>query len=160
MQSHEQAASRSAAAQAAVARDSAALATAIKQLDVLKGDLAQAQATLAHGEALRDQAELNLSYTTIIAPTDGVVGNRTLRVGQYVQAGTQLMSVVPLQAAYIVANYKETQLTDVRPGQAVEVSVDMFPDLTFQGHVDSIAPASGQEFALLPPDNATGNFTK
>jgi multidrug efflux pump subunit AcrA (membrane-fusion protein) len=90
----------------------------------------------------------------------GVVGNRTLRVGQYVQAGTQLMAVVPTAAAYIVANYKETQLADVRPGQPVEISVDMYPGVTVRGHVDSVAPASGQQFALLPPDNATGNFTK
>src|SRR6202000_145174 len=90
----------------------------------------------------------------------GVVGNRTLRVGQYVQAGTQLMSVVPVEGAYVVANYKETQLTDVREGQAVDIEVDMFPGKVVHGHIDSIAPASGQEFALLPPDNATGNFTK
>jgi membrane fusion protein, multidrug efflux system len=160
VQNAQQAASRTAASRAAVARDSAALETAIRQLGVLKGELAQAQATLAHDEALRDQAELNLSYTTIVSPVDGVVGNRTLRVGQYVQAGTQLMAVVPTQAAYIVANYKETQLTDVRPGQSVEIGVDMFPGVSLKGHVDSIAPASGQEFALLPPDNATGNFTK
>jgi membrane fusion protein (multidrug efflux system) len=87
-------------------------------------------------------------------------GNRTLRVGQYVQAGTQLMAVVPTHAAYIVANYKETQLTKVRPGQPVEIKVDMFPGQVFRGRVDSLSPASGQEFALLPPDNATGNFTK
>ena len=109
---------------------------------------------------MQRQAELNLSYTDIVSPVDGVVGNRTLRVGQYVQAGTQLMSVVPVAGAYIVANYKETQLTDVQPGQAVEIEVDMFPGTVVSGHVDSIAPASGQEFALLPPDNATGNFTK
>ena len=109
---------------------------------------------------MQDQAELNLSYTTIVAPIDGVVGNRTLRVGQYVQAGTQLMSVVPVAGAYVVANFKETQLTDVREGQAVDIAVDMFPGQVVHGHVDSIAPASGQEFALLPPDNATGNFTK
>ena len=160
VQNAQQAAARTAAARAAVARDTAVLATAIRQLDVLKGELVQAQAALVRDESLRDQAELNLSYTTVVSPVDGVVGNRTLRVGQYVQAGTQLMAVVPVQAAYIVANYKETQLTDVRPGQAVEIDVDMFPDLTFKGHVDSLAPASGQEFALLPPDNATGNFTK
>jgi membrane fusion protein (multidrug efflux system) len=77
-----------------------------------------------------------------------------------VQAGTQLMSVVPVAGAYVVANYKETQLTDVREGQQVDIAVDMFPGHTVHGHVDSIAPASGQEFALLPPDNATGNFTK
>ena len=116
--------------------------------------------TLVRDEALLRQAELNLSYTNIVSPADGVVGNRTLRVGQYVQAGTQLMAVVPTAAAYIIANYKETQLTNVRPGQPATIEVDTFPGMTFTGHVDSIAPASGQEFALLPPDNATGNFTK
>src|SRR3984893_7281401 len=109
---------------------------------------------------MEHQAELNLSYTTITAPVDGTVVVRTLRVGQYVQAGTQLMAVVPLQAAYVVANYKETQLTDVRPAQSVTIDIDTFPRITVHGRVDSLAPASGQEFALLPPDNATGNFTK
>jgi membrane fusion protein (multidrug efflux system) len=160
VQNAQQAASRLSAGRAAVARDTASLQNATSQLDVLKAELAQAQATVSRDEALRSQAELNLSYTTILSPVDGVVGNRTLRVGQFVQAGTQLMAVVPLAAAYIVANYKETQLTDVRPGQPVAISVDTFPGITFNGHVDSIAPASGQEFALLPPDNATGNFTK
>jgi membrane fusion protein (multidrug efflux system) len=159
-QNAQQAASRIAAARAAINRDSAALTTALKQVDLLKAEVAQAQATLAHDEAVQRQAELNLSYTAIVSPVDGVVGNRTLRVGQYVQAGTQLMSVVPIAGTYIVANYKETQLTDVRPGQKVEIDVDMFPGTLVSGHVDSIAPASGQEFALLPPDNATGNFTK
>ncbi len=159
-QNAQQAASRIIAARAAVTRDTAALATALKQIDLLKAELAQAQAAAAHDEAVQRQAELNLSYTSIISPVDGVVGNRTLRVGQYVQAGTQLMSVVPLAGTYIVANYKETQLTDVHPGQKVEIDVDMFPGAVVSGHVDSIAPASGQEFALLPPDNATGNFTK
>src|SRR5262249_61743883 len=89
-----------------------------------------------------------------------VVGSRTLRVGQYVQAGPQRMAVVPVASAYVIANYKETQLTNVRPGQPATVEIDTFAGVTFKGHVDSIAPASGQEFALLPPDNATGNFTK
>ena len=160
VQNAQQASSRIAAARASVARDTASLSTAVTQLDLLNAEIAQAQATLARNEAVQRQAELNLSYTTIVAPVDGVVGNRTLRVGQYVQAGTQLMSVVPMAAAYIVANYKETQLTDVRAGQPVVIDVDMFPGITVRGHVDSIAPASGQEFALLPPDNATGNFTK
>jgi len=108
----------------------------------------------------RDLPALNLGYTTITAPVDGTVGLRTLRVGEYVQAGTQLMAVVPLQAVYIVANYKETQLTDVRSGQKATVDIDTFPGTTVHGYVDSLAPASGEEFALLPPDNATGNFTK
>ena len=129
-------------------------------MEMLRAQLAKARAVLAHDRAVQDQAELNLSYTTIVAPVDGVVGNRSLRAGQYVQAGTQLMAVVPVNGVYIVANFKETQLTDVHAGQKVTVDVDMFPGTTVKGHVDSIAPASGQEFALLPPDNATGNFTK
>ena len=127
---------------------------------MLKAEIAQAVAASARASALQRQAELNLGYTTITAPIDGVVGNRSLRVGQFVQAGTQLMSVVPVEGAYVVANYKETQLTDVHEGQAVDIAIDMFPGKVVHGHVDSIAPASGQEFALLPPDNATGNFTK
>lgn len=133
---------------------------ATKQVALLNAQVAQATAALKHDLAVQHQAELNVSYATVVAPVDGIVGNRTLRVGQYVQAGTQLMSVVPTTAAYVIANYKETQLTDVRRGQAVEIEVDMFPGRTYHGHVDSLAPASGQEFALLPPDNATGNFTK
>lgn len=159
-QTAQQAASRVAVARAAIVRDTAALAAAVKQLDLLKAELAQARATLAHDQAVQQQAELNLSYTAITSPVDGVVGNRSLRIGQYVQAGTQLMAVVPLVGTYIVANYKETQLTDVHAGQPVAIDVDTFPDALVTGHVDSIAPASGQEFALLPPDNATGNFTK
>ena len=160
VQNAQQAASRSAGARAAVARDKAALETAMRQTGVLKAELAEAEATRARDDALESQAELNLSYATIAAPVDGVVGARTLRVGQYVQAGTQLMAVVPVSAAYVVANYKETQLADVRPGQPVDIAIDTFPGQIFHGRVDSVAPASGQEFALLPPDNATGNFTK
>jgi membrane fusion protein, multidrug efflux system len=160
VQNAQQAQSRIAAAQAAIARDTANLASALKQVDLLKAEIVQANAALARAEAVQSQTQLNLEYTTIVAPIDGVVGNRSLRVGQYVQAGTQLMSVVPVSGAYVVANFKETQLTDVRDGQAVDIAVDMFPGRKVHGHVDSIAPASGQEFALLPPDNATGNFTK
>jgi membrane fusion protein (multidrug efflux system) len=152
--------SKIASAEATRARDTANLTSATKQVDLLKAEIVQAEAALARAQALQSQAELNLSYTAITAPIDGVVGNRTLRVGQFVQAGTQLMSVVPARGAYVIANYKETQLTDVHEGQAVEIAVDMFPGQLVRGHVDSIAPASGQEFALLPPDNATGNFTK
>lgn len=140
--------------------DIAVVAAAEKQIGVFEAQLAQANATLAQQQAMEHQAELNLSYTAITAPVDGTVGVRTLRVGEYVQAGTQLMAVVPLQAVYIVANYKETQLTNVRPGQPATIDIDTFPGAKIHGHVDSLAPASGQEFALLPPDNATGNFTK
>ena len=160
VQNAQQASARVQAARANVARDRAALANATKQLDVLKAELAQAHANLLRAQASLDQAGLNLSYTIIVAPTDGQVGNRTLRVGQYVQAGTQMMAIVPRDASYIVANYKETQLTDVHAGQPVDIEVDMFPGQMFRGRVDSVAPASGQEFAVLPPDNATGNFTK
>jgi membrane fusion protein (multidrug efflux system) len=146
--------------QAALAHDQAGIGVALKQVDVLRAQVVKAEATLAQRQAMQHQAELNLSYTVITAPIDGTVGVRTLRVGQYVQAGTQLMALVPLQAVYVSANYKETQLTDVRPGQPVTIGVDMFPDTVVHGHVDSIAPAAGQEFSLLPPDNATGNFTK
>ena len=160
VQNAQAATAKIAVARAAVDRDTASLAAAQKQIELIAAELAQAQAAIAHDEAVQRQAELNLSYTTITAPVDGVVGNSKLRVGQFVQAGTQLMAVVPLADTYIVANFKETQLTDVKPGQKVEVEVDMFPGIAVEGHVDSIAPASGQEFALLPPDNATGNFTK
>jgi membrane fusion protein, multidrug efflux system len=160
VQNAQQAQARIAAANATLARDTANLASALKQVDLLNAEIVQTKAAAAHAEAVEDQAGLNLGYTTIIAPIDGVVGNRTLRLGQFVQAGTQLMSVVPVEGAYVVANYKETQLTDVREGQAVDITVDTFPGQIVHGHVDSIAPASGQEFALLPPDNATGNFTK
>jgi len=160
VQNAQQAQSRIAGAQAAIQRDNANLVSAVKQVDLLKAEIVQAEATLARAQALQNQAELNLSYTTITAPIDAVVGNRTLRTGQFVQAGTQLMSLVPATGAYVVANFKETQLTDVHQGQAVEIAVDMFPGRRVHGHVDSLAPASGQEFALLPPDNATGNFTK
>jgi membrane fusion protein (multidrug efflux system) len=145
---------------AGLAQAKAALAAARQQVDVLQAAQVKAAAQLAHFQAAEQQAELNLEYTVLKAPEDGTIGARTLRVGQYVQAGTQLMAVVPLDAVYIVANYKETQLTHVRPGQAVEVSVDTFPDEVIHGHVDSVSPATGLQFALLPPDNATGNFTK
>ncbi len=160
VQNAQQAASRIAASLAGVQRDEAALLSATTQVGLQRAELAQAHAALAHSQAAQAQAVLNLGYATITSPANGTVGNRTLRVGQYVQAGTELMSVVPAAAAYVVANFKETQLTDVRPGQPVIIRVDMFPGRPYHGRVDSLAPASGQSFALLPPDNATGNFTK
>jgi membrane fusion protein (multidrug efflux system) len=154
------AASNIAVSRATIARDAAGLETARRQIDVLKAEVEQAEAGLGRAQAGAKQAELNFAYTSIAAPVDGVVGARTLRIGQYVQAGTPLMAVAPIASAYVVANYKETQLTDVRAGQKVAVEIDAYPGRVFRGHVDSLAPASGQEFALLPPDNATGNFTK
>lgn len=136
------------------------LLAAQRKVDVLSTDRAKAVAQLDRARAVEQQAALNLSYTRITAPVDGTVGARSLRVGQYVQAGTQLMAVVPLDAVYVVANFKETQLTNVRNGQPVEVEIDSFRGAKLRGHVDSLSPASALEFALLPPDNATGNFTK
>ena len=147
-------------AQAALERDRAALVAAEKKVPVLQTQREQAVAQRERAAAAQHQAELNLSYTQIVAPVDGTVGARTIRVGQFVTSGTQLMAVVPLHSVYVVANFKETQLTHVRAGQPVEVKVDSFPDVEIKGHVDSISPASGLEFSLLPPDNATGNFTK
>ena len=138
----------------------AGLLAANKKVEVIATQRAQAVAQLDRARAVEQQAALNLSYTQITAPVNGTVGARTLRVGQYVQAGTQLMAVVPLDQVYVVANYKETQLTHVRDGQPVELRVDSFRSTKLKGHVDSVSPASGLEFALLPPDNATGNFTK
>jgi membrane fusion protein (multidrug efflux system) len=160
VQNQQQALSKMQMAQSTLQRDQAAVLAAQRRVEMLHAQLAKAQAQLAHDNAVLEQAKLNLSYTTIVAPVDGVVGNRTLREGQYVQAGTQLMAIVPMHNVYVVANYKETQLTDVHAGLKVDIEVDTFPGRVVHGHVDSIAPASGQEFALLPPDNATGNFTK
>jgi membrane fusion protein (multidrug efflux system) len=156
----QQAASKRDTAQAALTRDTAAVTAAEQQVGVLQAQLAKDKATLQHYEAVQEQAQLNLGYTNIIAPIDGVVGARSLRVGEYVQAGTQLMAVVPLDAVYVVANFEETQLAGIRKGAPVSIEVDTYSKATVKGHVDSVAPASGEEFALLPPDNATGNFTK
>ena len=145
---------------AALQRDRAALTAAQGQIGVLETARTKAETQLKHFEAAEHQAALNVSYTEITSPIDGTVGARSLRDGQYVQAGTQLMAVVPLQSVYVIGNFKETQLTGVKPGQPVEITVDTFPGNVVKGHVDSLAPASGLEFALLPPDNATGNFTK
>jgi membrane fusion protein (multidrug efflux system) len=143
-----------------VARDQAALATVQQQVHVLQAKLAQAQALEDRSQAIERRAALDLGYTTIIAPIDGAVAARTVRLGQYVQAGTQLTALVPLRAVYVTANFKETQLTHVHAGEPVRLHVDTFPQAELRGCVDSLAPASGLEFSLLPPDNATGNFTK
>jgi membrane fusion protein (multidrug efflux system) len=136
------------------------LDAANRKVEVLATDRAKAVAQRDHARAVEQQMALNLSYTRITAPVEGTVGARSLRVGQFVQAGTQLMAVVPLDAVYVVANFKETQHTHVRNGQPVEIRIDSFDSTRLKGHVDSLSPASGLEFSLLPPDNATGNFTK
>ena len=160
VQRAEQTEALRAEAAAQLARDQAALSSAERRIVVLKTAREQAEAQADRARAAAHQAELNLSYTAIAAAVDGMVGARSLRIGQYVTAGTQLMAVVPLHAVYIVANFKETQITNVRENQPVDVEVDTFPGVKFRGRVDSLSPASGLEFALLPPDNATGNFTK
>jgi membrane fusion protein, multidrug efflux system len=160
VQNAQQAVSKRDTARATLTRDTAAVAAAEQQIGVLQAQLAKANAALQRSRAVQEQAQLNLSYTNIVAPIDGVVGNRSLRIGQFVQAGTQLMAVVPLTAVYVVANFEETQLAGMRQGESVGIVVDTYSGATVKGNIDSIAPASGQEFALLPPDNATGNFTK
>lgn len=145
---------------ALLARDQSVVSAARQQIEVLKTKRNIAERTLDNSRAALDQARLNLGYAVIRAPIDGVVGARSLRVGQYVQAGTELMAVVPLHSVYVVANFKETQLTDMRSGEPAAIEVDSFPGVVIHGHIDSLAPASGLEFSLLPPDNATGNFTK
>jgi biotin carboxyl carrier protein len=131
-----------------------------QQVNVLDSQIKQAQATLKAQQAARDLAQINLGYTRITAPVDGMVGQRQVRPGQYVSLGTQVISLVPLPKVWVIANYKETQMTRIRVGQAARVTVDTFPGAILRGHVDSWSPASGAQFSLLPPDNATGNFTK
>ena len=146
--------------EAVLKRQTAALSTARQQTDILKTERNLAVAERDRALAADTQAELDLSYTVITAPIDGIVGARTLRVGQYVQAGTQLMALVPLADVYVVANFKETQVGHMKKGQPVTVAIDSLRGVDFKGHIDSLSPASGLEFSLLPPDNATGNFTK
>ncbi|MDQ0468392.1 HlyD family secretion protein [Labrys wisconsinensis] len=137
------------------------------QLDQQKAILAgldmqqkQIEAQIQAAEAQVTLATNNLNYTRIVSPADGLVGQRQVRPGQFVNVGTQIIAVVPLPNVWVVANYKETQMTNVRVGQAARVAVDAFPDLALTGHVESWSPGTGSTFALLPPDNATGNFTK
>jgi membrane fusion protein (multidrug efflux system) len=120
----------------------------------------QDQAQIRAGEAQVALATNNLRYTHIISPADGLVGQRQVRPGQFVNVGSQIIAVVPLPRLWVLANYKETQMTNVRIGQPARVTVDAFPDLVLTGSVDSWSPGTGSTFALLPPDNATGNFTK
>jgi len=146
-------------AQAAISETSAQLAAEQTQLGVYQASRKEAEAKQMEAAAAKKLAEIDLDRTVIKAPIDGVIGNRAVRVGQYVKAGSQLLSLVP-NAVHVVANFKETQLDNMRPGQQVEVSVDAFPSHKLLGTVESFAPASGAEFSLLPEENATGNFTK
>ncbi len=146
-----EAAASVAAAQLRGARDQvAAAAAAVRNAD----------SKVTAARAARDQAALQLSYTQLVAPRDGVVSKKSVEVGQLVQPGQPLMSVVPLDDIWVVANLKETEIREIRPGRRAEIEVDSYPGRRFQGHVESLSPATGAKFSLLPPDNATGNFTK
>ncbi|POF88889.1 HlyD family secretion protein [Pseudomonas putida] len=163
----ETATSQASQAQAAEQAAQAALQQQQSQLNMAKlraaqvdAELKQCQATLSRAQAQQQLAEQDRQDTVIRATIAGVVGQRRVRAGQYVLPGQPLLAVVPLQQAYVVANYKETQLEQMRPGQPVRIAVDSFSDHDLRGHVASLSPASGNVFALLPSDNATGNFTK
>lgn len=134
--------------------------TAPQQVAVQQARAAAADAQVKEAQAALDQAKLNLQYTTVRAPVSGQVSKKTVEIGQTVQAGEPLMALVPLQDVWVTANFKETQLKNMRPGERVLIHVDTFGDRTFKGHVDSIAAATGEKFSLLPPENATGNYVK
>jgi membrane fusion protein, multidrug efflux system len=159
MQEHQQADTTLQQGQAALDSAEASLEAARRELDVLKAQRSAAEATVRADEAQLEQAKLNLSYTQIRAPIDGVVGERSVQVGNYVGPGTTLMTVVPLDQVYIEANYLEVDLLHVRSGQPVTIHLDAY-DIDLKGTVDSVPPASGAAFAPIAPNNATGNFTK
>jgi len=138
----------------------AALTAAERQLAVIETQKRQTRATLAQAHADRDLAQINLGYTEIRSPIDGVVGSRHVRLGDYATTGAQLMSIVPSNGLYVDANFKESQIARMRPGQRVTIEADVLRGVRFTGTLDSLAPATGAEFSLLPPENATGNFTK
>ena len=145
---------------AQVLQASAGVESARRQLAVQQQQQTQLEATLKAAEAARDLARINLGYTRITAPTDGMVSRRRVFPGQYVGIGAQVITVAPLPRLYVMANSKEEQLTRLREGQRATITVDSFPGARLQGRVAAWSPGTGSEFALLPPDNATGNFTK
>ncbi|PKH24489.1 efflux transporter periplasmic adaptor subunit [Enterobacterales bacterium CwR94] len=147
-------------ASANVQKNRAAVVAARKQVGILAASVRQAEADQAVAQAAVDKAKLNVAWTKITAPVDGVIGQRALRQGAWVSAGTRLLAVVPLQHSYVTANFLETQLPDVSIGQPVNIRVDALPGYAFSGHIDSIAPATGATFSAIAADNATGNFTK
>lgn len=138
----------------------AAIDSAAANVEVLKGQRQEAISTLDELKTALAKAERDFSFTVICAPIDGVIGNRAVQVGDYVQTGQRLASLVPLDEVYVTANFKETQLVRLKPGQPVSIAVDALPEHDIHGTVESFSPASGAVFSLLPPDNATGNFTK
>jgi membrane fusion protein, multidrug efflux system len=159
VQEHQEADTALQQDQASLNSSQASLEAAQRQMDVLTAQRSAAEATVKLDQAQLDQARLNLSYTQILAPIDGTVGERSVQVGNYVSPGATLMTVVPLDQVYIEANYREVDLLHVRSGQPVTIHLDAY-DIDFHGTVDSIPPASGTSFAPIAPNNATGNFTK
>jgi len=147
-------------ADASVRSAQAGLESALANLDVLQAQKKEASRSLDELKTALAKAERDLSFAEIRAPVDGVVANRAAQVGDFAQTGQRIAALVPLSGVFIDANFKETQLGHVRPGQPVSVTVDALPDEKFSGVVTSVSPASGAVFSLLPPDNATGNFTK
>jgi membrane fusion protein (multidrug efflux system) len=158
-QQHQEADSTLAQDEASLQGTTAALEAARRQMDILRAQVLSAQATVASDKARLEQAKLNLSYTRIVAPLDGMVGEKTVQVGNYVSSGAVMLTVVPLDQMYIQANYRELDLRHVRSGQHVTIHVDAY-DIDLDGIVDSVPPASGAVFSPIPPNNATGNFTK
>ncbi|MFK8875844.1 HlyD family secretion protein [Serratia sarumanii] len=159
-QAAQQATTRVHTLSANVAQAEATLKAARNMEQVLQAKLADSDAELMLAQAKKAMAELNLSYTRITAPIGGVVGKKSLRVGEFVKPGDALLAIVPQDKLYIIANYQETQLENIAHGQSVDIHIDTFPGQTLKGQVDSIAPASGVSFAAVAPENATGNFTK
>jgi membrane fusion protein (multidrug efflux system) len=145
---------------AQLAQNRAQADAASRQLGVLAAQGAQAEAAAAAQRAALELARINLGYTRIVAPQGGVIAQRQVKPGQYVGVGTQVTSLTPLPDVWVIANYRETQLTHMAVGQKAEIRVDAYPGYVMRGHVLAFAPGSGAQFALLPPDNATGNFTK
>jgi membrane fusion protein, multidrug efflux system len=160
LQDRQQAESQAQAAAAQHKANSAALLGARQQVAILRAQVEQGEAQVARSKAALEAAELHLSYTKVNAPIDGVVGQRSVRVGAYAQVGAAMLAIVPLQSAHVEANFRETQLARMRVGQRVDIAVDMLPGTTLHGHVASLAPASSVSFSPIAPDNATGNFTK
>jgi membrane fusion protein (multidrug efflux system) len=159
-QTLEQAQSARDQAVAGVQSAQAAVDAAAANVDVLKAQQQEAAKALQELRTALAKAERDLSFTVIRAPVDGMIGNRAVQTGDFVQTGQRLASLVPLDEVYVDANFKETQLAHLRPGQKVAITVDALPDQAIEGTIASLAPASGAVFSLLPPDNATGNFTK
>ncbi|AJE46484.1 HlyD family secretion protein [Celeribacter indicus] len=147
-------------AEAGVAAAEAALDAQQKRLNVLTTQREAAEAAVAQAEAARDLARIDLENTVVRAPVGGVIGNRQVRVGRLVSPGAPLLDIVPVDDVWLVANFKETQVGDIQPGQQVSILIDGYPGRTFDGVVDSLAPGSGSAFSLLPSDNATGNFVR